>query len=71
MLPIDDVTRVADAVEVGQRTLKIACQSIFVGLGLSFALMGLAAFGLIPPVVGALAQEGVDVLVILNALRAR
>ena len=34
-------------------------------------LMGFAAFGLIPPVAGALAQEGVDVLVILNALRAR
>lgn len=71
VLLVDDVTRVADAVEVGQRMLRIARQSIFVGLGLSFALMGFAAFGLIPPVVGALAQEGVDVLVILNALRAR
>ncbi len=71
VLLVDDVTRVADAVEVGQRMLRIARQSIFVGLGLSFGLMGFAAFGLIPPVVGALAQEGVDVLVILNALRAR
>ena len=71
VLLVDDVTRVADAVEVGQRMLRIARQSIFVGLGLSFGLMGFAAFGLIPPVVGALSQEGVDVLVILNALRAR
>ena len=69
VLLVDDVTRVADAVEVGQRMLRIARQSIFVGL--SFGLMAFAAFGLIPPVVGALAQEGVDVLVILNALRAR
>lgn len=69
VLLVDDVTRVADAVEVGQRMLRIARQSIFVGL--SFVLMGFAAFGLIPPVAGALAQEGVDVLVILNALRAR
>ena len=71
VLLIDDVSKVADAVEVGQRMLRIARQSIFVGLGLSFALMALAAFGLIPPVIGALAQEGIDVLVILNALRAR
>ena len=71
VLLVDDVTKVADAVEVGQRMLRVARQSIFVGLGLSFGLMGFAAFGLIPPVAGALAQEGVDVLVILNALRAR
>jgi cation transport ATPase len=30
-----------------------------------------AAFGLIPPAIGALAQEVVDVAVIVNALRAR
>ncbi|WP_164473542.1 HAD-IC family P-type ATPase [Deinococcus psychrotolerans] len=71
VLLVDDITRVADAVEVGQRMLRIARQSIFVGLGLSFGLMGFAAFGLIPPVIGALAQEAVDVMVILNALRAR
>jgi len=71
VLLIDDVSKVADAVEVGQRMLTIAKQSIFVGLGLSFTLMAFAAFGLIPPVMGALAQEGIDVLVILNALRAR
>ena len=71
VLLVDDVTRVADAVEVGQQMLRIAHQSIFVGLGLSFGLMGFAAFGLIPPVLGALAQEGANVLVILNALRAR
>jgi cation transport ATPase len=32
--------------------------------------MGFAAAGLIPPVFGALLQEGIDVAVILNALRA-
>jgi cation transport ATPase len=32
--------------------------------------MGFAAFGLIAPVAGALLQEGIDVAVILNALRA-
>ena len=71
VLLVDDVTRVADAIEVGQRMFKVVRQSMFVGLGLSFGLMGFAAFGLILPVAGALAQEGVDVLVILNALRAK
>ena len=33
--------------------------------------MIVAAFGYLPPVGGALLQEGVDLAVILNALRAR
>jgi P-type E1-E2 ATPase len=71
VLLVDDVTRIGDAVEAGQRMLRIAKQSIYVGLGLSFTCMVLASFGLISPVVGALLQETVDVVVILNALRAR
>ncbi len=71
VLLVDDVTQVAYAVETGQRMLRIAKQSIYVGLGLSFGFMVLASVGLISPVVGALLQEAVDVIVILNALRAR
>jgi cation transport ATPase len=33
--------------------------------------MVVASFGLIPPSIGALLQEALDVVVILNALRAR
>lgn len=71
VLMVDDVSRVADAVETGQRMLRVAKQSIYIGLGLSFALMVLAAFGLIPPAIGALFQEAIDVAVIVNGLRAR
>ncbi len=71
VLLVDDVTKVADAMEIGQRMVKIAKQSIFIGLGLSLSFMVLAAFGLIAPTVGALLQEAVDAAVILNALRAR
>jgi heavy metal translocating P-type ATPase len=71
VLLVDDVTRVADAVEIGQRTLRIAKQSIWAGLGASGAMMVAAAFGYIVPTVGALLQEALDVAVILNALRAR
>ncbi len=66
----DDAARVLEAIMISRRTLRIARQSVWAGLGLSAAAMGVAALGGIPPVVGALLQEGIDVAVILNALRA-
>jgi hypothetical protein len=39
-------------------------------MAMSLSAMGLAAVGLLPAVWGALLQEGIDVAVILNALRA-
>ncbi len=67
----DDVSKVGEAMVIGQRMLRIAKQSIYAGLGLSLVFMILASFGLIPPVAGALLQEAIDIAVILNALRAR
>jgi P-type E1-E2 ATPase len=69
VLLADDLTRVPDAIRISRRTLRIARQSIRIGLGLSAAAMALAALGYIPPVVGAMVQEAIDVAVILNALR--
>jgi heavy metal translocating P-type ATPase len=66
----DDLSRVTDAVAISRRTMRIARQSIWVGLSLSGAAMIAAAAGHIAPVAGALLQEGIDVAVILNALRA-
>ena len=71
VLLVDDIAKVADAMEIGQRMVRIAKQSIWAGLGLSFACMIAAVFGRIPPVTGALLQEVIDIAVILNALRAR
>ena len=70
VLLIDDPARVAEAVRIGRRSLYIARQSIGVGLGLSLVGMVFAAFGYLTPIAGALAQEAIDVAVILNALRA-
>lgn len=70
VLLADDVTRVADVIAIGRHATRIARQSIMVGLGLSAAAMVVAALGYIPPTVGALMQEAIDVAVILNALRA-
>lgn len=58
------------AIRLAQRTRRIASQSVFVGMGLSVVAMLFAAAGRITPVAGALLQEGIDLLVILNALRA-
>ncbi len=71
VLLVDDITKVATAVEISQHTTKIVKQGIFFGIGASFVLIGIAMFGYIPPVYGALFQEILDVTVILNALRAR
>jgi P-type E1-E2 ATPase len=70
VIVVDRIDRVAAAVRIGRRSLAIARQSVLVGMGLSIVAMGFAAAGDLPPVAGALLQEGIDVAVILNALRA-
>jgi len=70
VLLADDVMRVEEAVAIGRRTVRIAKQSIVAGLILSGAAMVVAALGYIPPTMGALLQEAIDVAVIVNALRA-
>jgi cation transport ATPase len=50
--------------------VDIGLQSIWIGIGLSLALMLAAAFGFVPALLGSWLQEGIDVLAILWALRA-
>jgi P-type E1-E2 ATPase len=70
VLLADDPARVETAIAISRRTLRLARQSIWAGLGLSGVGMVAAGLGWLPPVAGALAQEGIDIAVILNALRA-
>jgi heavy metal translocating P-type ATPase len=70
VITVDRIDRVADAVAIGRRTVQIARQSVISGIGLSVFGMALATAGWLTPVAGALAQEAIDVAVILNALRA-
>jgi P-type E1-E2 ATPase len=70
VITVDRIDRVATAVSIGRRSLGIARESVVFGIGLSLVAMGFAAFGYIQPIGGALLQEGIDVAVILNALRA-
>jgi len=70
VLLVDEPARVTAAIRIGRRSMRIAQQSIGVGLGLSLLGMVAAAFGQITPIAGALTQEAIDVAVIHNALRA-
>ena len=67
---LDDISRVARAISIGQRTVTIALQSIWLGIAFSLALMAWAALGQLPAIIGAALQEVVDLISILGALRA-
>ena len=62
--------RVDELLHIGRRMRAIALQSAIGGMALSFVGMLLAATGHLPPVAGAVSQEVIDVLAVLNALRA-
>ncbi|HUX80844.1 MAG TPA: heavy metal translocating P-type ATPase [Candidatus Paceibacterota bacterium] len=65
-----DVVLIQELFALSHRSVRIARQSIYTGIGLSTIGMLVAAQGFIVPVAGAIMQEGIDVAVILNALRA-
>jgi len=70
VLTADHLDRLGEARLVAIRSRRIALQSVVVGMAMSLVAMGFAAVGLLSAVWGALLQEGIDVIVILNALRA-
>jgi len=70
VLTVDRLDRLGEAHLIGLRARRIAFESVVAGMLLSLAAMGFAAAGVLPPAVGALLQEVIDVTVILNALRA-
>jgi cation transport ATPase len=61
--------KVDELIHIGRRMRRIAMQSAVGGMSVSMAGMLLAAAGLLPPVAGAITQEIIDVLAVLNALR--
>ena len=69
VLSVDRLDRIGEAVAIARRALAIASQSVVAGIGLSLVAMSVAAVGWLPATWGAIAQEVIDVAVILNALR--
>jgi len=70
VITVDRIDRVAEALRIGRRSLAIGRQSVLAGMGMSLVAMVVAALGHLTPVAGAILQEGIDLAVILNALRA-
>ena len=66
----NSLEKVDEFLHISRRMRSIALQCAVGGMILSLAGMALAASGHLVPVAGALAQEGIDVLAVLNALRA-
>jgi heavy metal translocating P-type ATPase len=61
--------KVDELMHIGRRMRRIALESAVGGMGLSIAGMIAAAFGYLPPIAGAVTQEIIDLLVVLNAVR--
>lgn len=64
------LAKVDEFMHIGRRMRTIVLQSALGGMALSILAMLAACFGLLNPVSGAIFQEVVDVLAVLNALRA-
>jgi heavy metal translocating P-type ATPase len=63
------LSKVDELIHLSYRLRHVALQSAIGGMLLSGVGMVFAAFGLLSPVAGAVAQEGIDLLAVLNALR--
>lgn len=62
--------KVDELLHIGQRMRRIALQSAIGGIVLSSLGMIAAAFGFLPPLAGAIGQEAIDLLAVLNAIRS-
>jgi P-type E1-E2 ATPase len=61
--------KVDEFLHISQRMRRIALQSALGGMAASLIGMTFAAAGLLPPVAGAIVQEVIDVIAVVNALR--
>ena len=66
----DHPSKIATAVRIARRTLRIARQNIWFAVGVKVAVLILAAFGVATMWLAVFADVGVTVLAVLNAMRA-
>lgn len=62
--------KVDQLLHISAHLQRVATQSAVGGMALSVLGMCVATFGYLPPVLGALVQEAIDLFAVLNALRA-
>ena len=65
----DDIAKLPELIAIAKRTRYIVLQNVVFALGVKFAVLGLAAFGLANMWLGVLADVGVAILCILNSMR--
>ncbi|KVL28957.1 cation transporter [Burkholderia territorii] len=70
VLLVDRLDRLVDAIRIARRSCRIAIESVVAGMSLSIVAMTIAAAGFLQPIAGAVIQEVIDIVVIVNALRA-
>jgi cation transport ATPase len=63
------LAKVDELVHIGRRMRRVALESALGGMAFSLIGMFLAAWGLLPPIAGAVTQEVIDLLAVLNAVR--
>ena len=66
----DQPSKIAMAVRIARRTLRIARQNVWFAIGIKVAILGLATVGLGTMWMAVFADVGVTVLAVLNAMRA-
>ena len=66
----DKPSKLATAVRIARRTLRIAKENIWLAIGIKLAVLVLAAFGIATMWLAVFADVGVTVLAVLNAMRA-
>ena len=66
----NSLKKIDEFMHISRRMRSIALQSAVGGMALSVVGMALASAGWLTPVAGAIAQEAIDVVAVLNALRA-
>jgi len=69
VLTVDRIDRLGEAVRIARSARRTATQAAWLGMGLCFVAMGVAAVGLLPAAAGAVLQEGIDLVAIMWALR--
>jgi P-type E1-E2 ATPase len=63
------IGKVDELIHIGRRMRRVALESAVGGMALSVVGMLFAAFGLLTPLAGAIGQEVIDLLAVLNSLR--
>lgn len=66
----DKPSKIALAIHIARRTLRIAKQNVWFAIGVKVAVLVLAAFGIATLWMAVFADVGVTVLAVLNAMRA-